>query len=159
MEQLGLNFSESATKVCSGCKATWPLAIYHNHKATKDGKQSLCPSCRHVANQKMIKTRRAKHKAERELIVYFIHQVGTDWWKIGKATNVKDRQATLQCGNPHELKLVDQDRGDRHVEHEWHKIFARRRGRGEWFYFGPEEYIIREATKSTPIDIWEPEST
>ena len=158
-EQLDFDLSEPLEKVCSGCKVSWPLTIYHNSAGAKDGKQHLCTSCRLVANQKMIKTRRAKQQATRELVVYFIHQVSTYWWKIGKATNVKDRRANLQCGNPQELKLIDHDKGDRHVEHEWHKIFARRRGRGEWFYFGPEEYIIQEATSLTPIVIWEPERT
>ena len=157
-EQLAFDLVQpEPMKKCSRCATVWPLAIYHNKRSAKDGKQDQCPSCRAASNLKTNREAADRKKRERRHEVYFIQQGDTDWWKIGKATNKKDRRSELQCGNPHELHVVDSDTGYDSVEFMWHQVFARRRGRGEWFYFGPEEYIIQEATPTTPIVIWEPE--
>jgi len=161
MEQTAFAWSddEPKEKTCSNCKVVWPLAIYHNKRTAKDGKQDKCPSCRAVANIKSHRTAAKKAKRRKKEVVYFIHQVGTDWWKVGKTDNKEGRVSSLQTGNPRELVIIDHDEGYTNVEWEWHQIFARRRGRGEWFYMGPEEYIIREATPTDPIVVWEPELT
>jgi hypothetical protein len=53
-------------------------------------------------------------------------------FKIGKATNPKVRERTLQAEDPR-LELVAYAPCGRKVESKLHKIFADKRVRGEWF--------------------------
>ena len=67
--------------------------------------------------------------------VYVIEAVGTDYVKIGSATDPGRRLAELQIGSPHELRLrysfvaKDAHKSERAL----HKQFESCHVRGEWF--------------------------
>ena len=58
-----------------------------------------------------------------------------DWYKIGKAFNIKERLGALQTGNPYELEIVHSIKCNDYtlVENRLHKRYAFHRGHGEWF--------------------------
>lgn len=53
--------------------------------------------------------------------------------KVGKATNVYERVATLQCGNPVTLELLHALPGDYELESRLHRDLRPHRIRNEWF--------------------------
>lgn len=57
--------------------------------------------------------------------------------KIGFATNLKDRLAMLQTGNPAPLAAFAYWPGDLALERRAHEVFADDRGNGEWFWRSP----------------------
>lgn len=59
--------------------------------------------------------------------------------KIGWARNIKKRLSQLQCGSPHPIRLVAVMRGATRLdEGAMHRLYAKRRYRGEWFWLCPE---------------------
>jgi hypothetical protein len=73
-------------------------------------------------------------KGKRESrFVYFI-KVG-EYYKIGRAANIKKRIKQLQTGSPHEIILVDYyDTGDAVAEEKrWHEKYKDKRMKGEFF--------------------------
>jgi len=67
---------------------------------------------------------------------YFIQGVPMSPVKIGKTLDIKKRLASLQTGNPHELRVLCALEGDR--EREMHEMFSSDRICGEWFCWSPE---------------------
>ena len=72
------------------------------------------------------------------MYVYFIRAGSAGPIKIGVARSVESRLKTLQTGNHLELRLVTaikcRDRVDAYnKEAQFHKMFERKRIRGEWF--------------------------
>jgi hypothetical protein len=75
-----------------------------------------------------------KSKAK-STILYVIAMEGTDFIKIGIASNVKKRLKALQTGNPIKLNIEMSLRVDNanELEYELHRAFANSRVLGEWF--------------------------
>jgi len=74
--------------------------------------------------------------------VYIIGD-GSGFVKIGRARNITARLATLQGGNPRELKVVRFLPGAGFAEEHWlHVRFAVLRHRGEWFQFTEEMMTV-----------------
>lgn len=75
-------------------------------------------------------------QAERGITNVYVMSCGV-YCKIGIADDVAQRQATLQCGNPHaigvELAIEIRKELGREVEAWAHSILSDRRHRGEWF--------------------------
>lgn len=63
--------------------------------------------------------------------------------KIGRSGNIDQRLKNLQTGNPNELFVLGYiySGDDRALEKEFHRRFADRRGRGEWFNIGADELL------------------
>lgn len=68
--------------------------------------------------------------------LYLIHAVGSDFYKIGYAVNVKRRMAALQTGCPYILKLLSSREGTMANELALQNHFKQFHFRGEWFCFG-----------------------
>lgn len=69
-------------------------------------------------------------------------------YKIGWArSSPRLRRKTLQIGSPFELTLIGVIPGERIDEAEWHRVFAHKRVRGEWFKLTPEDisYILQDS--------------
>lgn len=66
-------------------------------------------------------------------LVYFIRSTGTGLTKIGFTTNLSARLSVIQNGNPGGVHVVTTLQGNRVVERRWHRRFADKRVRGEWF--------------------------
>jgi hypothetical protein len=83
-----------------------------------------------------------------EAWVYFIRSGEAGLIKIGTATNLRSRLASLQTGSPESLFLlgkVEVTRTDALAsEHELHNLFRRSRVRGEWFRPTPELLLLLE---------------
>ena len=73
--------------------------------------------------------------------IYLIRVCGTDFYKIGSASNPKARLGRLQIGNPSKLELVTERKVDNSEaeEYEIHKRWEKYAVRGEWFNFHPTE--------------------
>lgn len=70
--------------------------------------------------------------------VYFV-QAGEDGLvKIGCASDVASRLATLQTGSPEPLRLLGVTAGGKSAESALHRRFAHLRVRGEWFVAAEE---------------------
>ena len=65
-------------------------------------------------------------------MIYFITQ-GNEFVKIGHTDNPLARVATLQVGNPNELRLWVSFPGGKEEEEIFHKFFKDFHVRGEWF--------------------------
>lgn len=65
--------------------------------------------------------------------VYLIAEVPGELVKIGYASNVKSRLASLRTGNPRHLTVVHQFRAGRDVERALHKAFKHLSVKLEWF--------------------------
>lgn len=82
---------------------------------------------------------------EKNYRVYFIHEQGSPYVKIGKAVNPEDRLNTLQIGNPKELKLLFSVKPEsgigitKHDEIWFHRRYKNNWVRGEWYCFSPQE--------------------
>lgn len=93
------------------------------------------------------------------MVVYFVRAGNKGAIKIGVARDVKKRLATMQTGNPFELKVIAlipcsgvQQAFD--TERRIHNLFKAKRIRGEWFAGDINFRSIRDA-----IDIIEDEPT
>jgi len=72
------------------------------------------------------------------MYVYFIRAGNNGPIKIGVAVNVESRMETLQTGNHLELRIVTKIKCDSRLdaygkENKFHRLFAKKRLRGEWF--------------------------
>jgi hypothetical protein len=67
--------------------------------------------------------------------VYLIRCGNSDFYKIGKATNVKSRRDNLQIGCPYYLQVVAtlETSNPQYLEKRLHKRFEAKRTYGEWF--------------------------
>ena len=70
--------------------------------------------------------------------VYFVRNSDNDVIKIGFASNLGARIASLQTGNPELLVLVMSLLGSREEEKQIHERFSSKRLRGEWFSLDAE---------------------
>ena len=66
-------------------------------------------------------------------MIYFIEAIGSECVKIGVSDTVEKRLTDLQCGCPHELKLLGTIHGGFGIEKILHRYLKRMRVRGEWF--------------------------
>lgn len=71
-------------------------------------------------------------------VVYFIQVGGSGPIKIGTATDLAQRIATLQTGSPDPFVLLGSIPGDARTEGALHRALAHHRHRGEWFKPTPE---------------------
>lgn len=85
-------------------------------------------------------------RAGRLVFIYAIQQGDDGAVKIGKAVDPCERLATLQQGNPAELRGLAAWRCVPETETLLHDQFAQYRIRGEWFEPAPEliELVVRE---------------
>jgi len=72
-------------------------------------------------------------KKYRDGCVYAIHAEGSDFVKIGTATNIKSRMEQMQTGCPHKLVLLGACNGGQVTEQRMHKRLKGRSVRGEWY--------------------------
>lgn len=73
--------------------------------------------------------------------VYVIGPKDSSIVKIGKATDVPDRLASIQTGNPEPLVIRWGCIGGRPLEADLHRTFKRLRKAGEWFDFGDADPV------------------
>tara|TARA_R110000803_G_C11802403_1_gene299605 strand:+ start:99 stop:548 length:450 start_codon:yes stop_codon:yes gene_type:complete len=106
--------------VCS-CGRTYVRAV----SDFRTGHSTRCRPCSYKLNSSKINYKRSG----KGMPVYFIR--GGDYVKIGASVNPKERLKQLQVGNPMELELVNVDKKEN--EEWWHKVFAHRHHRGEWY--------------------------
>lgn len=68
-------------------------------------------------------------------MIYVIHAVGTEWYKIGwtDGKTVQKRMADIQTGCPHDLVCIAKLEGGRREEIGLHRRYDDFRGNGEWF--------------------------
>lgn len=72
--------------------------------------------------------------------VYFVQMADSYFFKIGHSTNPVKRLGMLQVGCPHELKIFGIIKNaDIDVESFLHNKYKKRKVRGEWFEFHPDE--------------------
>jgi len=63
-----------------------------------------------------------------------MHQVGSDYYKVGKTTNSADKRLQgLQTGNPQLLVKVAEYPCPLSVEKKLHYLLSGKRVKGEWF--------------------------
>lgn len=84
--------------------------------------------------------RKASEAQKRPSFVYFI-ECG-DYIKIGYATSIRTRLASLAVATPYPLKVLATVDGDRHTEFALHTRFADAFHRGEWFRKTPELLVF-----------------
>ena len=75
---------------------------------------------------------------DEEGCTYFICEEDFEKIKIGFATDIHGRLATLQTGNPKELILVDTIYGPKEIERMLHRAFKKYRVSREWFSFSDQ---------------------
>lgn len=89
-------------------------------------------------------------------IVYFIQEGNEGPIKIGFSNKLVDRLASIQTGNPRELRLLGWLKGNQAKESEIQDKFANYRIRGEWFEPSPELLdFIKNVTVRTTSDLQE----
>jgi hypothetical protein len=96
-----------------------------------------------ILEQKSMDRERARSEraAKFARLVYFV-QATSGAIKIGLATDVKRRLATLQTSHPEKLSLLATRLGGRVRERAYHAKFAEHRLHGEWF--APHPDILAE---------------
>lgn len=87
----------------------------------------------------------------RRKMIYFI--VCGDLVKIGRASNVRARLASLQTGNPMPMMLLGEIHGDKTVEFDLHQLFYSFRVRGEWFRYDGELRAFIEKAIAAPAAV------
>lgn len=77
----------------------------------------------------------AFYEGESPGYVYLMHAAGTKWYKIGVSKQPEVRQEQLSTKTPYEVVMISHysDIDPLVAEKEWHKAFADKRVRGEWF--------------------------
>lgn len=88
--------------------------------------------------------------------VYFLQMDNADAYvKIGYSNNINGRVADLQVSSPYDIVLVDRLPGDRELERNLHRRFARYRVRGEWFRPSQEIFDFLKQTRQSRVDsLW-----
>ncbi len=74
-----------------------------------------------------------QENAQKKGIVYLIGCEETQALKIGYTKNLNQRLQSLQCSNPHELKIMGSKRGTVELEQNLLQKFNHLKLRGEWF--------------------------
>ncbi len=85
-------------------------------------KSKMCGECAGRVNGRKGLDTAAKGKP-----VYFI-RCG-DFFKIGCSDDIPRRLKDMETNNPYELELIEVDEDEQF----WHKVFAHRHHRGEWY--------------------------
>lgn len=85
--------------------------------------------------------------------VYLIECVGSDFYKIGYATNPEQRVKELQIGCPYELRMVNSFPGGINEERELHARYNNSAIRGEWFQISKSSL---EIYKFMSLEKWMP---
>ena len=80
--------------------------------------------------------------------MYFVECVGAEAVKIGIATNLAQRLATLRTCNPFPLEVRLQIPGDESREARIHEKFRHLRMRGEWFALTYEIHLFMAACRN-----------
>lgn len=96
------------------------------------------------------------------MTVYFIRVRGTNIVKIGSSERPDDRIQQLQVGSPHELELLgtcdspsdEFSDSDGMSEKYYHRRFANRRIRGEWFRLTNDDLASIEEAEFDPHSLW-----
>jgi hypothetical protein len=95
-------------------------------------------------------------------VIYFVSDFNQEFVKIGRTSNIKKRQLTLQTANPLPLLLVAQltkHANDIEREAELHRLFNHHNISGEWYDYKPikqwlgEHLTAKEATLKLPNTI------
>jgi len=86
------------------------------------------------------------HVSKGSSYVYFIHAPAVGLVKIGLAGHPMGRLTALQIGSPVDLYLVRAIEGGMELEQEFHRAFADRRVRGEWF----EDSVLHAVLEQAP---------
>jgi hypothetical protein len=89
--------------------------------------------------------------------VYFVQMTEAKYIKVGVATNIKKRMASLQNGNPERLILLCKTRGDQRLERMVHTYLREHRMSGEWFRWNPiAEEVVQyvKGRKVCPFHFW-----
>ncbi len=75
--------------------------------------------------------------------VYLVQVESLDRFKIGRASDVKQRFHALQTASPLPLRLVaSKETKDMYAEEKkWHELFAPSRVKGEWFDLEPKQFL------------------
>jgi hypothetical protein len=68
-------------------------------------------------------------------LIYLVHALESDFYKIGFATDVKKRLAALRTACPFALKLLATRDGTIGIEQSIHAHLRKHHVRGEWFQF------------------------
>lgn len=99
--------------------------------------------------------------------VYLVQAVGTDRFKIGRATNVANRLRTIQTSSPLKIRYVYHAyvRNMNLYEMELHHKFSEQREIGEWFTLSKSDIefciflmrLVQDAEPSIPQEDVEPE--
>lgn len=81
--------------------------------------------------------------------VYLMHAVGTTFYKIGHATNVEKRWYGIDQACPLPIVIVHKILVDVQTEGEayWHRLFKKRRTKGEWFNLDNEHVELFKSIK------------
>lgn len=82
--------------------------------------------------------------------VYFIQQGNFPLIKIGWALDAEQRCRGLQCGSPHDLRVLCVVPGPPQLERRMHRRFAQWRARSEWFFASPDLLTMVAAVQSDP---------
>ena len=99
--------------------------------------------------------------------IYLVQAVGTDRFKIGRATNVANRLRTIQTSSPLKIRYVYHAyvRNMNLYEMELHHKFSEQREIGEWFTLSKSDIefciflmrLVQDAEPSIPQEDVEPE--
>ena len=99
--------------------------------------------------------------------IYLVQAVGTDKFKIGRATNVANRLRTIQTSSPLKIRYVYHAyvRNMNFYEMELHHKFSEQREIGEWFTLSKSDIefciflmrLVQDAEPSIPQEDVEPE--
>ena len=84
-------------------------------------------------NRELIQSANKKNTKSKETLkqkTYILKDNNTGFYKIGKSTNPKDRERTLQSEKP-TIKMIKEFKTD--IESKLHKKYSEHRVRGEWF--------------------------
>lgn len=74
--------------------------------------------------------------------LYLMQSGDTNRYKIGYSENPPHRTCQLQIGSPDELNIRFSCRGDRIIEHIFHRRYEAKKIRGEWFTLSEEDLTI-----------------
>ncbi len=87
------------------------------------------------------------------MAVYFVRAGADGYIKIGHSKNVKNRIKDLQTASPVPLDVMCVIDGDKRMETELHRRFAKHRDHGEWFRPGIDLLnFIRELRGEPPLE-------
>lgn len=86
--------------------------------------------------------------------VYMMRAVGTNFYKIGHATNVEKRWYGIDAACPLPVIIIHKIHVDIQTEGEtyWHRLFRKRRVKGEWFDLTEGHVELFKAVQGPNVD-------